>query len=225
LARSTPTFGLSGTGGSILIFCRGRLGRTGTIAARLLVELGMDAERAIDAVRSVRPGAIETREQALYVLRCRRVDDDPGQSMPNIPNADRVLGCLLSLAVGDALGTTLEFTCRDAHPLLTDMVGGGPFRLRPGGWTDDTSMALCLADSLIACGRLDQRDLMERFVRWWRDVHNSHNGSCFDVGITTRQALQRFLEAGDPIAGSTDPNTAGNGSIMATGAGRLALGR
>ena len=56
------------------------------------------------------------------------------------------------------------------------MVGGGPFGLRPGEWTDDTSMALCLADSLIARSGLDQRDLMERFVRWWRQGENSHNG-------------------------------------------------
>lgn len=130
---------------------------------------------------------------------------------------DRACGCLLGLAVGDAVGTTLEFSRRDAHPPLTDMVGGGPFRLRPGEWTDDTSMALCLADSLIACDGLDQRDLMERFVRWWREGYNSHNARCFDIGITTRQALQRFLDAGDPVAGSTDPNTAGNGSIMRLG--------
>jgi len=130
------------------------------------------------------------------------------------PVVERGLGCLLGLAAGDALGTTLEFSRRDMHAPLTDMIGGGPFHLRPGEWTDDTSMALCLADSLIACGGLDQHELMERFVRWWRAGHNSHNGRCFDIGITTRQALQRFVETGDPVAGSTDPNTAGNGSIM-----------
>jgi ADP-ribosyl-[dinitrogen reductase] hydrolase len=134
--------------------------------------------------------------------------------MPVDPITDRALGCLLGLAVGDALGTTLEFTRRDAHPPLTDMVGGGPFRLQPGEWTDDTSMALCLADSLIARGGINQRDLIERFVRWWREGYNSHNGRCFDIGITTRQALHRFMQTGDPVAGSTEPNTAGNGSIM-----------
>lgn len=134
--------------------------------------------------------------------------------MPEDPVADRAIGCLLGLAVGDALGTTLEFARRDAHPPLTDMVGGGRFRLQPGEWTDDTCMALCLADSIIARGGLDQRDLMQRFVRWWREGHNSHNGRCFDIGITTCQALHRFTETGDPVAGSTDPNAAGNGSIM-----------
>ena len=75
-------------------------------------------------------------------------------------------------------------------------------------------MALCLADSLIACGGLDQRDLMEGFVRWWREGHNSHYHRCFDIGITTRQALHRFVQTGDPVSGSTEANTAGNGSIM-----------
>jgi ADP-ribosylglycohydrolase len=202
-------------GGSILLHCRGGLGRTGTIAARLLVELGMDAQDAIDAVRRVRPGEIETREQTSYVLGCRQIVDEPeARSMSSSPIIDRALGCLLGLAVGDAVGTTLEFSARDSRPPLTDMVGGGPFGLRPGEWTDDTSMALCLADSRAARNGLDQRDLMERFIRWWRHGENSHNGRCFDIGITTREALHRFLETGDPVAGSVDPMKAGNGSVM-----------
>jgi exonuclease SbcD len=95
-----------------------------------------------------------------------------------------------------------------------DMIGGGPFGLKPGEWTDDTSMALCLAESLLACGRLDQLDLMQRFVRWWRDGESSCNDRCFDIGVATRTALARFLRTGNPAAGSTDPRTAGNGSIM-----------
>jgi ADP-ribosyl-[dinitrogen reductase] hydrolase len=73
------------------------------------------------------------------------------------------------LAIGDAVGTTLEFEQRDPRPPLIDMVGGGPFDLEPGQWTDDTSMALCLAESLIANDGLDAQDLMARFVRWWRN--------------------------------------------------------
>ncbi len=134
--------------------------------------------------------------------------------MPDDPVTDRALGCLLGLAVGDALGTTLEFAGRDEPPALTDMVGGGPFDLAPGAWTDDTSMALCLADSLIACSGLDQHDLMQRFVRWWREGENSHNSHCFDIGTTTRAALARFQATGNPVAGLTDPQSAGNGSIM-----------
>lgn len=127
---------------------------------------------------------------------------------------DRSLGALIGLAVGDALGTTLEFETRDAKPPVTDMVGGGPFNLLPGQWTDDTSMALCLADSLIACNGLDERDLMARFTRWYLEGENSCTGTCFDIGITTRNAIEQFRRTGDPIAGPTDSRTGGNGSIM-----------
>ena len=67
---------------------------------------------------------------------------------------DRAVGALVGLALGDALGTTLEFKRRDEHPLVTDLVGGGPFGLAPGEWTDDTSMALCLAESILECDRV-----------------------------------------------------------------------
>ncbi|WP_119419759.1 ADP-ribosylglycohydrolase family protein [Desertibaculum subflavum] len=127
---------------------------------------------------------------------------------------DRAVGALVGLAVGDALGTTLEFTRRDSYPPLDDMIGGGPFGLLPGEWTDDTSMALCLAESLLANDGFDPADLMRRFVRWWQHGENSVNGRCFDIGITTRTALARFQKTGNPLAGDTDPMTAGNGSIM-----------
>ena len=127
---------------------------------------------------------------------------------------DRARGALLGLAVGDALGTTLEFSRRDQHPHHAEMTGGGPFGLTPGQWTDDTSMALALAESLAERGGLDPRDLMDRFRRWWRDGAYSCTGRCFDIGIATRQALARFEATGDPMAGSTDPQTAGNGSLM-----------
>ncbi len=127
---------------------------------------------------------------------------------------DRAIGALLGLAVGDAVGTTLEFTGRDTYRPLTDMVGGGPFGLSPGQWTDDTSMALCLADSLLACGTIDQKDLMNRFVRWLREGENSCTGRCFDIGNTVGSALAQFERDGNPVAGSTDPHSAGNGSLM-----------
>jgi ADP-ribosyl-[dinitrogen reductase] hydrolase len=127
---------------------------------------------------------------------------------------ERALGAMLGLAVGDALGTTLEFAERDARPPVTTFAGGGPFHLAPGEWTDDTSMALALAASLAAHRALDERDLMQRFVAWWQRGEYAHNGRCFDIGITTRAALRHFLRSGDPIAGSPDERSAGNGSIM-----------
>lgn len=80
---------------------------------------------------------------------------------------NRFLGCLLGLAVGGAVGTTVEFRPRGSFPPVTGMVGGGPFGLEPGQWTDDTSLALCLAESLVERQGFDARDQMERFVRWY----------------------------------------------------------
>jgi ADP-ribosyl-[dinitrogen reductase] hydrolase len=126
----------------------------------------------------------------------------------------RALGCLLGLAIGDAVGTTLEFSRRDRSPPLTDMVGGGPFHLQPGQWTDDTAMALALGESLCACGEVNLQDLMERFIAWYRQGRYSCVGTCIDIGVTTQQALQRFMETGNPEAGSRSPRMAGNGSLM-----------
>ena len=127
--------------------------------------------------------------------------------------SDRRAGCLLGLATGDALGTTLEFSRSGSFKPMTDMVGGGPFHLEAGQWTDDTSMALCLATSLIECG-FDLRDQIERYVRWWKQGYFSSTGSCFDIGNTVSSALRDFMRTGEPVSGSTDPYSAGNGSIM-----------
>jgi ADP-ribosyl-[dinitrogen reductase] hydrolase len=127
---------------------------------------------------------------------------------------DRYRGALLVLAAGDALGTTLEFKRPGTFEPISEMVGGGPFRLRPGEWTDDTSMALCLAESLIECEDFDPIDQLRRYVRWYREGHNSSTGHCFDIGNTVRAALHRFERTGEPWCGSTNPDTAGNGSIM-----------
>ena len=127
---------------------------------------------------------------------------------------DRCIGALVGLAVGDALGTALEFKAPGTFEPLTDMVGGGPFRLQPGQWTDDTSMALCLAESLIESGRHDPEDQMRRYLRWMKEGHLSSTGQCFDIGVTTREALLAFDMHGDPYAGPTDPYSAGNGSLM-----------
>ncbi len=94
------------------------------------------------------------------------------------------------------------------------MLGGGPFDLRPGQWTDDTAMALALADSLISCASFDPNDLATRFVRWWQEGAYSCTGTCFDIGITTREALARFVRTSEPYAGSAAADTAGNGSLM-----------
>jgi len=127
---------------------------------------------------------------------------------------DRYQGALLGLAVGDAVGTTLEFERPGTFEPITDMVGGGPFGLAPGQWTDDTSMALCLAESLVEQQAFDPVDQMKRYVRWWREGYLSSTGAFIDIGGTVRSALSHFESTGEPLSGSTDPYSAGNGSIM-----------
>jgi ADP-ribosyl-[dinitrogen reductase] hydrolase len=138
--------------------------------------------------------------------------ENSGMTRMGIKN--RFRGCLLGLAVGDAVGTTLEFKAPGSFKPIRDMVGGGPFRLKPGEWTDDTSMALCLATSLLEKNGFDPKDQMDRYCRWWKEGYLSSNGRCFDIGGTVSDALRRYSQTGDPIAGSTDPQSAGNGSIM-----------
>ncbi len=135
---------------------------------------------------------------------------------PSDPAAchDRAVGAMLGLAVGDAVGTTLEFRARDTYAHLTDMVGGGPFELAPGQWTDDTAMALALADCLAERDDLDEGALLDRFVAWWTRGTYSCTGVCFDIGNTTREALARWQATRNPRSGATDPRAAGNGSLM-----------
>lgn len=127
---------------------------------------------------------------------------------------DLFKGCLVGLAVGDALGTTLEFKPPGTFDPIDDMVGGGPFKLKPGQWTDDTSMAMCLAESLLECDGFDPADQMRRYLRWWREGYWSSTGECFDIGNTVSAALSEFERTGEPYSGSTDERSSGNGCLM-----------
>ncbi|NET66941.1 MAG: ADP-ribosylglycohydrolase family protein [Moorea sp. SIO1G6] len=127
---------------------------------------------------------------------------------------NRYRGSLLGLAVGDAVGTTLEFKPPGSFTPIQDMVGGGTFGLKPGYWTDDTSMALCLAHSLIEQQGFDPVDQLQQYLRWYQEGYLSSTGQCFDIGNTVSQALQQFQITQNPYCGSTAPRSAGNGSIM-----------
>ena len=132
----------------------------------------------------------------------------------NLTLRQRYRGCLLGLAAGDALGTTLEFSTPGDFEPLTDRVGGGPFNLEAGEWTDDTSMALCLAESLVEEQIFDPKDQMHRYLNWYRCGYLSPTGECFDIGSTVSASLRRFELNQDPFAGLTDSCYGGNGSLM-----------
>lgn len=131
----------------------------------------------------------------------------------------------MGLAVGDALGAAVEFLPPGAFQPVHRMRGGGAHGLKPGEWTDDTSMALALADSILEAG-WDLDDQARRYVRWWRSGAYSVTGECFDIGTTTAEALARFEQTGEATSsGPSDRRRAGNGSIMRLAPVVIASGR
>lgn len=133
--------------------------------------------------------------------------------MAGIKLIERFRGSLLGLAIGDALGAPIEFEKRDTYTPVSAYRAGGPFNLKEGQWTDDTSLALCLGFSLVEKRDFVPADIMKRFHSWWREGYMSCTGHCFDIGNTTKAALTRFEEKAELFSGDpTDPAT--NGSIM-----------
>jgi len=127
---------------------------------------------------------------------------------------DRQRGCLLGLAIGDVLGAAVEFEAPGSFIPVTGYRAGGPHGLAPGEWTDDTSMALALADSIASAG-WDLNDQADRYVQWWRTGKYSVNGRCFDIGVATREALANYQVLRDArTSGNRSESSSGNGSIM-----------
>jgi ADP-ribosylglycohydrolase len=123
-------------------------------------------------------------------------------------------GTLLGLAIGDALGAAIEFEMPGTFAEVTGYRDGGPHGLAPGEWTDDTSMALALADSIAEDG-WDLDDQVEHYLKWWKTGAYSVNDRVFDIGVTTVRALQRFQETGNArYSGDRSERASGNGSIM-----------
>ena len=211
--RSSRLRSLLARGNRVLIHCKGGLGRAGMISARLLAEQGLEPAAALEAVRRVRPGAVETTMQSQWVSAGRPTTIPPPASDRRAA-CDRAVGALVGLAVGDAVGAAIEFTSKPRLALLDDMMSGGPHRLQRGQWTDDTAMALALADSLLHDPGLDAADLMRRFADWHEQGTYSCTGECFDIGNATRAALDRFRRSGNPLAGSADEQASGNGALM-----------
>src|SRR5262245_19633419 len=176
-------------------------------------QLGISQSWRGSSTRNPRRSNARQRHRAAWDLpRPQITNSDLGNRTMN--SIDRFRGCLLRLATGDAVGTTLEFRARGTFEPLTDMIGGGPFHLKPGQWTDDTSMALCLATSLVERKEFDADDQMRRYCRWQKSGYLSSNGSCVDIGGTVVAALGRYRQDGNPFAGSTHPRAAANGCIM-----------
>lgn len=129
---------------------------------------------------------------------------------------DKIVGGILGVVTGDALGLPIQFLSRAEvkQDPVTDMRGGGAFDMPPGTWSDDSSLTLCLLESLVKKG-YDPKDIADRFVRWFRDGYMTPFGESFDIGHATRVALRRLMKAVDPLeAGSAGEEDNGNGSLM-----------
>lgn len=118
---------------------------------------------------------------------------------------ERFLGALLGLATGDAVAAPTQLRRPGSFTPVGDMIGGGPFDLPRGGWSDDTAMALCLADSLLASHGFDARDQVERYHRWQRDGYLSATGRCVGITASTARALASARWRRQLYSGAHDP--------------------
>lgn len=134
---------------------------------------------------------------------------------------DKGAGMLVGLAVGDALGAPLEFQkARTPKNYVTEYITGGAHNVSLGEWTDDTSMALAMAKSLVEKQSFDANDIMFKFCGWYKNGEYSPRGECFDIGGTTAVALSSYLNELDdsdylqPYRGRTSDDSSGNGALM-----------
>lgn len=166
------------------------------------------------------PGALAAKFERHQHLLPGMIDGQPTEGAPAWPPLtpaaalDRAKGCLLGLAVGEALGSVAELLPRDGFEEITGLAGGGPLQLKPGEWTDGTAMALCLGQSLIASETVEQYDFMTRLRDWLTQGENTVQGQSVAVGEATRAAIERFSQDDEPGGGAVDGASAGNGSLI-----------
>jgi ADP-ribosylglycohydrolase len=200
-------------GRCVYVHCHAGIGRTGTVIGCLLVEHGHSGAEALAALnrlwqQSARArswlSVPETAEQIDYVRTWVPRLPQPGAPAPAAQRS-RFLGALVGLAAGDALAAATQRRLPGTFTPVTAPIGGGPYELPPGAWSDDTAMALCLADSLLACGGFDARDQVERYVRWQREGYLSATGCCVGISQGVAQALAAAQWRRQPFAGSHEP--------------------
>jgi len=123
---------------------------------------------------------------------------------------ERFQGALLGLATGDAVAAPTQYRRPGTFTPVGDLIGGGPFDLPRGGWSDDTAMALCLADSLLVTNGFDARDQVDRYRRWQLEGYLSATGQCVGITASTARALtmaqwRRQLFSGSHAPDQLDP--------------------
>jgi ADP-ribosyl-[dinitrogen reductase] hydrolase len=208
-------------GRTIYLHCRAGIGRTGTVAGCVLVEQGRSGDAALAELNRLWeqsgraplwPWIPETLEQTEYVRSWAR--PGPAGADPLLEPAalaaarglrERFLGTLIGLAVGDAVAVATQYRRPGKFTPVGDMLGGGPFDLPRGGWSDDTAMALCLAESLLECDGFDARDQVARYRRWQQEGYLSSTGQCVGITAGTARSLAVAQWRGPAFAGAHDP--------------------
>lgn len=202
-------------GRRIYLHCRAGIGRTGMTAGCYLVEQGFGGDEALvelnrlwlQSARSASWLEIpQTPEQHDYVRSWVRpaaaIDKDAAALRPL---RTRFQGAMLGLAVGDALAAPAQYQRSGGFAPVGDLIGGGPFDLPRGAWSDDTAMALCLAESLAELDHFDPRDQVRRYDRWRQEGHLSATGQCVGITAATARALAQAGWRRQPFAGAHDP--------------------
>ena len=205
----------------VYLHCRAGIGRTGTVAGCWLAEQGLSGEQALAELNRLWqqcaraeqwPSVPETEAQIEYVRawqpRAARDADplfDPATLAAARGLRERFQGALLGLATGDAVAAATQYRKPGRFTPVGDMLGGGPFDLPRGAWSDDTSMALCLAESLIECEGFDARDQVERYRRWQQEGYLSATGQCLGITAATARALALAGWRRQAFSGTHDP--------------------
>jgi len=208
-------------GRSVYLHCRAGIGRTGMVTGCLLVELGFAGEDALaelnrlwrQSARSNQwPKVPETPDQIEYVRRWKPLaveESDPLLAPSTLaaarPLRGRFQGALFGLATGDAVAAATQFRRPGRFTPVGDMLGGGAFDLPRGGWSDDTAMALCLAESLLEHHGFDARDQVARYRRWQEEGYLSATGQCLGITAGTARALALAQWRRQAFSGPHDP--------------------
>ncbi|HPF28456.1 MAG TPA: ADP-ribosylglycohydrolase family protein, partial [Steroidobacteraceae bacterium] len=200
-------------GRRVYVHCRAGIGRTGTVIGCLLVNRGLSGDAALEELNRLWadnarsrswPEVPETIEQQEYVRAWRQIsapDETPAVLGAAQSLRERFLGSLLGLAVGDALAAATQFRKPGSFSVVGDLLGGGPFELPRGGWTDDTAMALVLADSLLESPGFDAHDQVRRYLRWQKEGYLSATGQCVGITASVSRALATASYRRLPFAG------------------------
>ena len=205
----------------IYLHCRAGIGRTGMVAGCLLAEHGFSGEEALAELNRLWrqsgrsgqwPTVPETAEQIEYVRQWKPqpVEESDPLLAPSTLAAARPLrgrfqGTLLGLATGDAVAAATQYRRPGRFTPVGDMLGGGPFDVPRGGWSDDTAMALCLAESLIERQGFDARDQVARYRRWQQEGYLSATGQCLGITAGTARALALAQWRRQAFSGPHDP--------------------